>query len=116
MKKHLSLFANILLILTGLLGLRTIDLSVYIDNALLQPFYIVFLIAALYGQIVRIRETLSFLTPFLNLIFGIVGFIFIFPFKNDIVGYVSLAAIIFIMIWPLVKKVINRKKIVTIKV
>ena len=116
MKKHLSLIANILLIFVGLLGLRAIDLSAYIDNALLQPLFIVFLIVALYGQIIKIRETLSFLPPILNLIIGIIGFIFIFPFKNEIVGFISLVAILLIMLWPLIKKIVNKKKIVTIKV
>ena len=125
MKKHISLISNILLIFIGLLGLKTPYLTQglesagiggFLDSALLQPLFIVFVIAAVYGQVIKIKETLSFMPIILNLVFGILAFVFVFPAQNLIVGYISLAAIFLLIFWPLVKNIMRKKKIVTIKV
>jgi len=125
MKKHLVLIGNLLMILIGLLGLRTpyitdafttIGLGGILDEALLQPLYLVFLIIAMYGQIIKVKDSLSFLPVILELLFGIVGFFYIFPFENLIVGYICLGGILFITFRPFVKKFLRKKKIVTIKV
>jgi len=125
MKKHLVLIGNLLIIVIGLLGLKTpyitdafnaVGLSGALDMALLQPLYIVFLIMAMYGQIIKVKDTLSFMPIILELVFGIAGFFYIFPFQNLIVGYICLGGVLFLVFCPLIKKFLKRKKIVTIKV
>jgi len=125
MKKHLILIGNLLMIFVGLLGLKTpyisdaftsMGISGLLDEAFLQPLFIVFLIIALYGQIIKVKETLSFMPVILELLFGVLGFFFIFPFENQIVGYISLASILLLVFYPQLRKFLRKKKIVIIKV
>ncbi|MCD6109764.1 hypothetical protein J7J83_03330 [bacterium] len=124
MKKYLSISANIILILIGLLGLHTpyvvdfviaIGLGGFMDNALLQPLFIGFVILAIYAQFNKAKETLSFMPLILEFVVGIVAFLFIFPFKNLIVGYISLGLIVYLMIAPVINKQLQKKKVVKIK-
>jgi hypothetical protein len=125
MKKHSVQIANAFIIFIGLLGLRTpyltdaftaIGLDGFLDEALLQPFFIVFLVIAIYGHIIKIKDTLSFMPVLLELLFGILGFFYIFPYENPIVGYISLGGMLFLVLYPFVRKLLRKKKIVTIKV
>lgn len=124
MKKYLSLIANIFALIVGLLALEAplvtpafiyLGLGGFLDNALLQPLFIGLIIVALYGHFKRVRETLEFFPIIFQFVIGIAGFLFIFPFKNQIIGYLSLFGIVFLLIWPYVNKAINKKKIVKIK-
>ena len=125
MKRYLALIANILLILIGLLGLKTpyvydaaisIGIGGFLDTALLQPLFIGLTIVAIYGQFVKVKVTLLFWPIIVEFVAGIVGFIFIFPVQNLIVGYIALAVILFLLVWPLINKQIQKKKVVKIKV
>lgn len=124
MKKHLSIIANIIIIFLGLLGLGTpyvtdaiiaIGIGGFMDPALLQPLFIGFVVVAIYGQFGKAKENLSFMPLILEFVVGVVAFLFIFPFQNQIVGYLSLAAIVYLMISPLINKQLRKKKIVKIK-
>lgn len=124
MKKHLALIANIILIVFGLLGLQTpyltdavmaLGIGGFLDPALLQPLFIFLVVVAIYGQFTKARESLSFMPLILELIIGIVAFLFIFPFQNMIVGYLSLAGILYIMISPVINRYIQKKNVVKIK-
>ncbi len=124
MKKHLALIANIILIILGLFGLKTpyladavkaLGIGGFLDPALLQPLFIFLVIVAVYGQFTKARDTLSFMPLILELIIGIVAFLFIFPFQNIIVGYISLAGILYIMISPVINRQIQKKNVVKIK-
>ncbi|MBD3156676.1 hypothetical protein GF369_02495 [Candidatus Peregrinibacteria bacterium] len=124
MKKHLALIANIILIILGLLGLKTpyltdavtaLGISGFLDPALLQPLFIFLVVVAIYGQFTKARESLSFMPLILELIIGIVAFLFIFPFQNMIIGYLSLAGILYIMISPVINRYIQKKNVVKIK-
>jgi hypothetical protein len=124
MKKHLALIANIALIILGLLGLQApyltdvigaLGIGGFLDPALLQPLFIFLVVVAIYGQFTKARESLSFMPLILELIIGIVAFLFIFPFQNIIVGYLSLAGILYIMISPAINKYIQKKNVVKIK-
>jgi len=124
MKKYLPVIANILVIFIGLLGLGTpyvtdaviaIGIGGFMDPALLQPLFIGLVVVAIYAQFGKARETLSFMPLIFELVIGIVAFIFIFPFKNQIVGYISLVAILYIMISPFIDKQLRKKKVVKIK-
>lgn len=114
MKKHLILIGNIFIIIIGIFGLGVA--GELLDPAFLQPSYIVFLVIAVYGQIIKIKETLSFMPLILELVFGITGFFYIFPFQNQTAGFICLGGILFVSIWPPLRKFLRRKKIVTIKV
>ncbi len=124
MKKYLPLIANILVIFIGLLGLDTpyvthavvaIGVGGMMDPALLQPLFIAFLAVAIYGQFGKAREDLSFMPLILEFVVGVVGFIFIFPLQNLIVGYISIAAILYIMVAPAINKRLQKRKVVKIK-
>jgi flagellar biosynthesis protein FliQ len=125
MKRYLSFITNILAILIGLLGLNTpyitnavimIGLGGLLDPALLQPLFIGLIIIAIYGQFYNAKQTLSFLPIILEFIFGLLSFLFIFPFQNLIMGYLGLVGIFFLLILPLINKKIQKRKIVKIKV
>lgn len=124
MKKYLSHIANLLAVIVGLLALEAplvtpafiaLGLGGVLDNALLQPIFIVFIIIAVYAQFRKVRETLEFFPIIFQFVIGIVGFLFIFPFRNLILGYLSLAGIVFLVVWPHIKKAINKRKVVKIK-
>jgi hypothetical protein len=124
MKKYLSHIANLLAVIVGLLALEAplvtpafiaLGLGGVLDNALLQPIFIVFIIIAVYAQFKKVRETLEFFPIIFQFVIGIVGFLFIFPFRNLILGYLSLAGIVFLVVWPYIKKAINKRKVVKIK-
>lgn len=124
MKKYLSLVANILALIVGLLALEAplitpgfiaLGLGGFLDNALLQPLFIGFIIIAIYGQFRKLRESLEFFPIIFQFVIGIVGFLFIFPFENLIVGYLSLLGIVFLLVWPYVSRILNKRKIVKIK-
>lgn len=124
MKKHLALIANIILVILGLFGLQTpyitdavtaLGIGGFLDPALLQPVFIFLVVVAVYGQFTKARDTLSFMPLILELIIGIVAFLFIFPFQNIIVGYISLVGILYIMISPVINRQIQKKNVVKIK-
>ena len=124
MKKYLPIVANIMIILIGFLGLGTpyvtdaviaVGLGGFMDPALLQLFFIGMVVLAIYAQFGKARETLSFMPLVQEFIVGVVGFLFIFPFQNNIVGYLSLTAVVYIMVAPAINKYFNRKKVVKIK-
>ncbi len=124
MKKYLPIVANIMIILIGFLGLGTpyvtdaviaVGLGGFMDPALLQPLFIGMVVLAIYAQFGKARETLSFMPLVQEFIVGVVGFLFIFPFQNNIVGYLSLTAVVYIMVAPAINKYFNRKKVVKIK-
>jgi len=125
MKRSLATIATILAILVGLLGLETpfitpgiiaVGLGGLLDPALLQPLFIGLVIIAIYGQFYKARQSLSFMPLIVEFVGGIVTFLFIFPFKNLIVGYLGLAVLLFIIVWPLINRKLQRKKLVKIKV
>jgi len=124
MKKHLPVIANVIVIFIGLLGLgapyitdaiTSAGLGGFMDPALLQPLFIGFVVVAIYAQFGKAREDLSFMPLIMELIVGIVAFLFIFPFQNVIVGYISLAAIVYIMVAPAINKRLQKRKVVKIK-
>ena len=124
MKKYLPIVANIMIILIGFLGLGTpyvtdaviaVGLGGFMDPALLQLLFIGMVVLAIYAQFGKARETLSFMPLVQEFIVGVVGFLFIFPFQNNIVGYLSLTAVVYIMVAPAINKYFNRKKVVKIK-
>lgn len=124
MKKHIALIANILVIIVALAALETplltdgfimLGLGGFLDNIMLQPLFIGLVIIAIYGHFVRIRETMEFFPIIFQFVVGVVGFLFIFPFQNLIVGYLSVLGIVFITVRPWLNKMINKKKIVKIK-
>ena len=125
MKRYLATICNILAILVGLLGLNTpyitsaviaIGLGGLLDPALLQPLFIGLIIIAIYGQFYLARQNLSFMPLILEFVVGVVSFIFIFPIRNLIVGYIGLAVLLFLVFWPIINKGIQKKKVVKIKV
>lgn len=124
MKKSLVYIGNILAIIIGLLGLNTpyitdaiiaIGMGGFLDPSLLQPLFIGFMILAVMGQFYKVRESMAFMPLILEFVIGIVGFIFIFPVRNDIVGYLALVGIIYIMLSPYINKMLNKKNIKKIK-
>ncbi len=125
MKRLLATIATILAILVGLLGLETplitpgviaIGLGGMLDPALLQPLFIGLVIIAIYGQFYKARQSLSFMPLIVEFAGGIIAFLFIFPFKNLIVGYLGLAVLLFVIVWPFIDKKLQKKKVVKIKV
>ncbi|MBA4336905.1 hypothetical protein C0416_04005 [bacterium] len=124
MKKHLPFIANVVVVFIGLLGLKapyitdaimSVGLGGFMDPALLQPLFILFVVVAIYAQFGKAREDLSFMPLIMELVVGIVAFLFIFPLQNIIVGYISLAAIVYIMIAPAINKRLQKRKVVKIK-
>jgi len=124
MKRYLALLGNIFLILFGLVGLKTpyitdgiisIGIGGILDSALLQPIFIGLLIIAIIGQFYKVRESLIIWPIIAQVVIGIVAYIFIFPVQILIIGYISLAGVLFILLWPIIKKRINKKKIVKIQ-
>jgi hypothetical protein len=125
MKRSLATIATILAILIGLFGLETplitpaviaIGLGGLLDPSLLQPLFIGLVIIAIYGQFYKARQSLSFMPLIVEFVAGVVTFLFVFPFKNLIVGYAGLLVLLFVIVWPLVNKKIQKKKVVKIKV
>ncbi|MFC1810148.1 hypothetical protein ACFLZH_01480 [Patescibacteria group bacterium] len=124
MKRSLVYIGNILAIIIGLLGLGAplitpgfiaIGLGGFLDPALLQPLFIGLIVLAIIGQFYKARETLGFMSLILEFVIGVVSFIFIFPVKIEIVGYLGLAGIVYIMVWPFLSKKLNKRKVVKIK-
>lgn len=124
MKKYISLISNILALIIGLLALEAplitsgfiaTGLGGFLDSALLQPLFIGLMIIALYGHFRTVRESLEFFPIIFQFVIGVVGFLFIFPFRNHIIGYFSVLGILFLLVWPYVNKALNKKKIVKIK-
>lgn len=125
MKRSLATIATILAILIGLLGLETplitpaviaIGLGALLDPALLQPLFIGLVIIAIYGQFYKARQSLSFMPLIVEFVAGTLTFLFVFPFKNLIVGYLGLLVLLFVIVWPFINKKIQKKKVVKIKV
>lgn len=125
MKRSLAMIATILAILIGLLGLETpiitpaviaIGLGGILDPALLQPLFIGLIIIAIYGQFYKARQSLSFMPLIVEFLGGVFTFLFVFPFKNLIVGYLGLAVLLFLIVWPFINKKLAKKKVVKIKV
>ena len=125
MKKHSILIGNLVIILIGLIALQTpyltdainaLNIAGYLDPSLLQLVFIVFLIFAMYGQFMRLRLNLKFFPFILQFVLGLVAFLFVFPLRNSIVGYLSLFAIFLLLLWPKLEKQLRKKKIVKIKV
>jgi len=124
MKKYLSVSSNIIVVFIGLIGLQTpyvtdaiiaIGLGSFNDNALLQPLFIGFVILAIYGQFNKAKETLSFMPLLLEFVVGVIAFLFIFPFQNSIVGYMSLLGIVYIIFLPVIDKQLRKRNVVKIK-
>lgn len=124
MKRNLAYIGNILAILIGLLaldapfitdGVIAAGIGGFLDPNLLQPLFIGFVVLAIIGQFYKVRETMEFIPIILQFVFGIVGFIFIFPVQIDIVGYLVLLGFIYIMLSPYLSKWFNKKNIKKIK-
>lgn len=124
MKRNLAYIGNVLAILVGLLGLEapfitdgiiSAGLGGFMDPSLLQPLFIGFVILAIIGHFYKVRETMAFMPIILQFVFGIAAFIFIFPLRNDIVGYLALLGFVYIMFSPYLSKLLNKKNIQKIK-
>lgn len=124
MKRSFVYIGNILGILIGLIGLEApylyggvvaIGLGSLLDPALLQPLYIGLMVLAVVGQFYKVKESMAFMPLLLQAVIGIVSFIFIFPVRIDIVGYLGLLGLVYILIWPFISKQLNKRKVVKIK-
>lgn len=124
MKKNLAFIGNILAILIGLIGLEAplvtegviaAGLGSFMDPSLLQPLFIGFVVLAIIGHFYKVRETMAFMPIILQFVFGIIAFIFIFPIRIDIVGYLALLGFIYVMLSPYISKFLNKKNIKKIK-
>jgi hypothetical protein len=124
MKRILSPIGNILAILVGLLGLEApvitpavlaIGLGGIYDLSLLQPLFIGLIIVAIFGQFYKARQSLYFMPLILEFVFGLLAFLFIFPINISIVGYLALLGILYILVWPFIRKQLQKKKVVKIK-
>jgi len=124
MKRNLAYIGNILAILVGLIGLEAplvtdaiiaAGIGGFMDPNLLQPLFIGFVVLAIIGQFYKVRETMAFSPIILQFVFGVVAFLFIFPLRNDIVGYLALLGFIYIMLSPYISKFLNKKNIQKIK-
>lgn len=120
MKRNLAFIGNVLIIIIGLIaldaplitpGLIVAGLGGFLDPNLLQPLFIGFVVFAIIGQFYKVRETMEFMPIILTFVLGIVGFIFIFPVRIDIVGYLVLLGFIYIMLSPYLSKWFNKKNI-----
>jgi hypothetical protein len=124
MKRSLVYIGNIIGIIIGLLGLEApylysgfiaMGLGGFLDPALLQPLYIGLMVLAVIGQFYKVRENMEFMPLILQFVIGIVSFIFIFPIRVDIIGYLGILGLIYILVWPFVSKQLNKRKVVKIK-
>jgi hypothetical protein len=124
MKRNLAYIGNVLAILVGLLGLEAplvtdgviaIGIGGFMDPSLLQPLFIGFVILAIIGHFYKVRETMAFMPIILQFVFGILAFVFIFPVRIDIVGYLALLGFIYVMFSPYLSKLLNKKNIQKIK-
>lgn len=124
MKRTLAPIANILAILIGLLGLEapvvspavlSIGLGGIYDLSLLQPLFIGLIIIAIIGQFYAAKQTLYFMPLILEFVFGLLAFLFIFPINIPVVGYIALLGILYILVWPFIRKQLQKKKVVKIK-
>lgn len=124
MKTYLSYIGNILAIIVGLLGLNApfitpgviaIGLGGFLDPSFLQPLFIGLIIIAIMGLFYRARQDLSFMSLILEFVIGVVTFVFIFPVKVEIVGYLGLLGLVYIMIAPYLSKLFNKRNIQKIK-
>lgn len=120
MKRNLAFIGNILVIIIGLLaldaplitdGVIAAGIGGFLDPNLLQPLFIGFVVLAIIGQFYKVRESMAFMPLILTFVFGIIGFIFIFPVRIDIVGYLVLLGFIYIMLSPYLSKWFNKKNI-----
>jgi hypothetical protein len=125
MKRYLATIGNIFVILFGLLGLRTpyitdafnaVGIGFIADSTLLQPVFIGFVIIAILGEFYKVRETLLIWPIIAELILGVLGYLFIFPFQNLIIGYIILGLIFLLLFHPLIRRITNKKKIVKIQI
>jgi len=125
MKKQLALIGNILIILIGLLGLGApyitdgiiaLGIGGFLDTALLQPLFIIVVVIAIVGQVYLVKESLNFLAILLQFVIGIVAFLFIFPLKNEIIGYGALIGILYLAVWPFLSRKLQQRKVVKIKI
>jgi hypothetical protein len=124
MKRNLAYIGNVLAIIVGLIGLEAplitdgiiaVGLGGFMDPSLLQPFFIGLVILAIIGQFYKVRETMAFIPIILQFVFGVVAFIFIFPVRIDIVGYLALLGFIYILLSPYISKLLNKQNIQKIK-
>ncbi len=124
MKRSFVYIGNIPGIIIGLLGLEApylysgfiaIGFGGFLDPSLLQPLYIGLMVLAVIGQFYKVRENMEFMPLILQFVIGIVSFIFIFPVRVDIVGYLGILGLIYILVWPFVSKQLNKRKVVKIK-
>lgn len=120
MKRYLSYIGNVLAIIVGLIGLEAplitpaviaAGFGGFTDPSLLQPLFIGFTVFAIIGQFYKVRETMAFMPIILQFVFGIIGFIFIFPVRIDIVGYLALLGFIYVMFSSFISKLLNKKNI-----
>ena len=125
MKRYLATIGNIFVLLFGLLGLKApyvtdasnaIGIGFLTDSALIQPVFIGFIIIAILGEFYKVRETLLVWPIIAELILGVLGYLFIFPFQNLIIGYIVLGLIFLLLFHPIIRKYTNKKKIVKIQV
>jgi len=124
MKRSLVYIGNIPAILIGLLGLEapylydgaiTIGMGGFLDLALLQPLFIGLMVLAVIGQFYKVRENMAFMSLILQAVIGIVSFVFIFPVRIDVIGYLGILGLIYILVGPYLSKQLNKKKVVKIK-
>lgn len=120
MKRSLSLIGTILAIIIGLLaleapfiteGIISAGIGGFLDPNLLQPLFIGFVVLAIIGQFYKVRETMAFMPIILTFVLGVIGFIFIFPVRVDIVGYIVLLGFIYILLSPYLSKWFNKRNI-----
>lgn len=124
MRRSLVYIGNIFGILIGLMGLKApylyagiiaMGFADFLDPAILQPLYIGLMVLAVVGQFYKVRESMAFMPLILQAVIGIVSFIFIFPVRIDIVGYLGLLGLVYILVWPFISKQLNKKNVVKIK-
>ncbi len=124
MKRSFVYIGNIFGIIIGLIGLEApylyggviaVGLGSLLDPALLQPLYIGLMVLAVVGQFYKVKESMAFMPLILQAVIGIVSFIFIFPVRIDIVGYLGILGLIYILVWPFISKQLNKRKVVKIK-
>lgn len=124
MKRSFVYIGNILGIIIGLMGLEApylyggfiaVGLGGFLDPALLQPLYIGLMVLAVVGQFYKVKETMAFMPLLLQAVIGIVSFIFIFPVRIDIIGYLGILGLVYILVWPFLSKQLNKRKVVKIK-
>ena len=125
MKLYISLIANILIVIFGLLGLQApyvtdafnaMGLGSILDPRFLSPIIIGLVIVGIYGQFHIAKKTMQFMSIIFEFVIGLCLYLFIFPLHNEMLGYIAVLAMVWLIVWPRVDKMLQKKKIKKIKV